>query len=63
MKIFEVISTQKIKWRPNILKICLLGFGVVVERSTSVCVMVGAMVVSSIPHMAEILSSHIYSQQ
>ncbi len=43
--------------------VCLTKeFGVVVERSTSVCYVVGANV-GSIPNVAEIIFSHIYSQK
>ncbi len=36
---------------------------IVVERPTSECQAVGAKVVGSIPHLAEILLNHIYSQK
>ncbi len=39
------------------------GIWLVVERSTSVCYAVGAKVMGSIPHVAEIIFSHIYSQK
>ncbi len=38
------------------------GVGVIVEDFTYVCLVVGAKIVSSIPHVVQIIFCHIYSQ-